>query len=264
MSEQEPTVNEQPEMSHEEAMARDHLAANPGDIPSQFGGDVDKFIDSWKEQRAALTRTQQELAELKKAPAPEAAVEEAPASGSPAEGPDSLLIPEQQEADSPAEDAWAAVTAEFVQTGTISDETRAALGVPASVVDGYLAGLQAQQKEQAAKAASAVGGPETLQSIIDWSAKNLTPEERDATNAALAGSGWEYTLLGLKARMEQSQPVNNEPKAGPSISSSTAPAVSAYADQNEMLAAMRDPRYGTDPQYTDFVQNRLRLTYGSR
>ena len=267
MSEQETPMNhegaEAPQMSHEEAMARKHLEANPKDIPAQFGGDVDKFMDSWKEQRAALTRTQQELAEVKKSihEAPTPGLEEAPAA--PAEGPDSLVIPEQETVSAAPEDLWANVEQEFVSTGDISEATRerlAEMNVPAQVVDGYLNGIRAQQAESAAAAAQSVGGPEVLQSIIDWSSKNLTAEEREATNAALQSPGWEYTLLGLKSRMEAANPARNEPTPGPKVSGQIAPQVTGYHTSAEMTAAIRDSRYGIDQQYTEHVQNRIRAT----
>lgn len=253
-----------PEMSYEESMARTHLETNPQDIPAQYGGDVEKFMESMREQRAALTRTQQELAELKKeqvapveTPAPEAQSTEAP---------DSLAIPEPE---APAEvaDIWGDLETEFVQSGDLSAETRAALaerGIPANVVDNYLAGVQAQQAQAAQKAAERVGGPDKLNSIIEWAGKNLTPEEREATNAALQTPGWETTLLGLQARMVSSSPTANEIAPGPVTQATNSPSVVPYANQIEMASAIQDPRYGVEPQYTEFVQNRIRMTGGGR
>ncbi len=256
-------TNNQPQMdqhAQEEAAARTHLEANPGDIPPQFGGDVEKFMDAFREQRATLTRTQQELAEFKKAePAP---VETAP-EASPVETPDSLVIPEIEEAaDS---DVWADLEHEFLASGELSDATRQQLSemnIPDNVVDGYLNGIKATQAQAAQLAAEQVGGAENLQSIIDWAAQNLSAEERSSVNAALQAPGWETTLMGLQARMSQSQPVNNEPGPGPQTVGSMPSGVAPYSNQNEMMAAIQDPRYGVDPQYTGFVQDRIRLSNG--
>lgn len=247
-------------MSHEETMARTHLESNPQDIPAQFGGDVDKFMDAFKEQRATLTRTQQELAEIKKAE--QAPVEAAP-EAAPVETPESLSIPEVEAA--PAQDVWASVEAEVTQSGELSAETRqqlADMNIPESVIEGYLGGLKATQAQAAQQAAEQVGGAENLQSIIDWASKNLSAEERSSVNAALQAPGWETTLMGLKARMDATQPVNNEPGPGPQTVGSMPSGVAPYSDQREMVAAIQDPRYGTDPQYTAFVQDRIRLSNG--
>lgn len=257
IEEENNTTPAQDMASHEESMARTHLEANPSDIPQQFGGDVDKFMDSWKEQRASLTRTQQELAELKKAePAP---TEEAE---TPVETPESLVIPEAEEA-SVDGDVWSDLEHEFLSSGELSDETLKSLSdmsIPESVIQNYLNGIKATQAQAAQVAAAQVGGPENLQAIIDWSTKNLSPEERDSVNAALQAPGWETTLMGLQARMSQSQPTNNEPGPGPQTVGSMPSGVAPYADQREMVAAIQDPRYGTDSQYTDFVQDRIRLS----
>lgn len=268
MSEQEAPMNTEgadtaaPEMSHEESMIRKNFEADPSQIPAQFGGDVDKFVDSWKEARATLTRTQQELSEIKKSihedPSQESQSTEP---GPPQDGPDSLVIPEHK---TPEEgDVWADIEMEFVSTGDLSEDTRTRLSemnVPTKVVDGYIEGIRAQQEKSAAAAAQSVGGPEVLQSIIDWSSKNLSAEERDATNTALQNPGWEYTLLGLKSRMESSSPTRNEPSPGPRVSGQVAPQVTGYSTSAEMTAAIRDGRYGVDQQYTEHVQHRIRAT----
>ncbi len=256
---------EAPEMSHEEAMARKHLESNPKDIPAQFGGDVDKFMDSWKEQRAALTRTQQELAEVKKSihEAPTPGLEEQPPMAQPeAEVPESTMIPAPPE--TPPTDLWQDVQQELTSSGAVSDETRTRLaeaGIPGEVVEGYLKGMQAEQAAAAQKAANHVGGADTLNRIIEWAGKNLSAEEREAANAALSGPGWEFTLTGLKSRMEASSPTAAEPSSGPKVSGQLAPQVSAYRTQTEMTAAIRDPRYGVEAEYTDHVQNRIRATH---
>ncbi len=252
--------------SHEETMARQYFEASPSELPPQFGGDVDKFMDSWKEQRAALTRAQQEVAELRGAQAPP--VEEAaPAVEAPeaeAPMPDALNIPEAPEA--PTADAiWATAGQELVQGGDVSAETRAELltrGIPAEVVDSFVAGQQAKSAQAARQAADVVGGPETLQSIIDWATNNLNDGERDTVNAALQGPGWQTTVLGLKARMESANPTAREAGPGPALTSeaSTAPAIVPYANPGEMSSAIADPRYGIEPQYTNFVQERIRRT----
>ncbi len=266
MTEETPTPeSSQPSMEqHEEQMARTHLEANPGDIPQQFGGDVNKFMDSWKEQRAALTRTQQELAEMKQN-APVAPVEDVPASPE-AVVPDSLSVPEPEE-QAVGTDVWAQLEQEFAQSGDLSAETReqlAGMNIPSHVIDQYLAGARASQAQAAQQAADFIGGAETLQSIIDWSSKNLSDAERSSVNAALSQPGWETTLMGLKARMETSSPTAREPGPGPQTQSGTPSGAAPYANQAEMVAAIGDPRYGKDPMYTNFVQDRIRLSNQSR
>lgn len=262
MSEQE-QVSETPQEStesHEMQMAKVHFESNPNEIPAQFGGNVDKFLDSWKEQRAALTRTQQELSEMKSETT----------EGGDSEWeyeedntPESLNIPEPETQTAPDE-VWSGWEKEFVSTGDLSKETRDTIrdnhNIPDQVIDQYVAGLQASQAQAAASAASVVGGGPNLQSIIDWSAKNLSPEERDATNEALQKPGWQNVLLGLQSRMGGENPTKNEAGRGPVATNAVANQRVPYANQQEMAAALRDPRYGIDQEYTTHVQNRLRAT----
>jgi len=250
--------------SHEESMARTFIESDPSAIPAQFGGDVDKFMASWKEQRAALTRSQQEVAELKGAQAPPAE-EAAPVAETPeveAVTPD-LVIPEAPAAPA-VDDIWVAAGAEL-RAGALSETTRVQLlsnGVPAEVVDSFVAGQQAKATNAARAASDLVGGPANLQAIIDWSQSALSEGERATVNSALNGEGWQTTVLGLKARMDASNPTAREAGRGPELVNATqaSRAVRPYADSSEMSNAIGSPQYGVNAEYTEFVQNRIRIS----
>jgi len=47
--------------------AERYATSNPENLPPQFKGDPAKFLDSYKELRKTLTKTQQELADIRKA-----------------------------------------------------------------------------------------------------------------------------------------------------------------------------------------------------
>ena len=253
---------QQAEMAHEETMAREHLTANPQEMPEQFGGDVDKFMASWKEQRAALTRSQQEVAELRGQQPVDMTPQETLSEAPPVV--DSLSIPEAPEV--AVDDMWAAAAEQLSATGDVDAATRTRLtesGVPEGMIDGYITGMKAQQAQSAQLAAAEVGGTEQLQSIIQWATDNLSGPEREAANAALNGPNWKLTLLGIKAQMGAAAPMAGEPGPGPALTGTQMPSLQAYQSQQEMTQAIGDPRYGVDPQYTEFVQNRIRITSGN-
>lgn len=262
MSEQTETKideNSTPEQveAYEMKKAEEWAKANPSEIPAQFKGDPQKFLESYKSLRGELTRLQQ--AAKGKAPEPAKAPETAPAASEPVAA---LQIPEQTEPDTTE---WAAVGAELMSRGDLTPESRQNLrrkfGLPDEVIDQYVTGFRAKQSETARVAAQAVGGEPVLREIIDWSSKNLPEAERSMINAALNTPGWQTVLLGLKARMDADNPARKEPKNLPkdSLGRSLPDTPKAFANPKEMSLAIRDPRYGVDPDYTALVQERIRM-----
>lgn len=262
MSEQTETKideNSTPEQveAYEMKKAEEWAKANPSEIPAQFKGDPQKFLESYKSLRGELTRLQQ--AAKGKAPEPAKATETAPAASEPVAA---LQIPEQTEPDTTE---WAAVGAELMSRGDLTPESRQNLrrkfGLPDEVIDQYVTGFRAKQSETARVAAQAVGGEPVLREIIDWSSKNLPEAERSMINAALNTPGWQTVLLGLKARMDADNPARKEPKNLPkdSLGRALPDTPKAFANPKEMSLAIRDPRYGVDPDYTALVQERIRM-----
>ena len=241
------------------ASAEKWARANPNGLPAQFGGDPDKFIKSYREMRATLTKTQQELAEKKKA---QAEPTTAPADHGNKPAPvDKLEVPDKPS--QPSQEEWSKWGQELVSTGNLSQETRASIkqrfGMPDEVIDGYVSGIVYRQKEQANKAAEIVGGHDQLKSVISWAQQNLSDDERNAVNASLASPGWQNVLIGLKARMTSQNPTNGEPTRV-SGSAQPSPGIVPFANKREMTNAIRDPRYKFDPQYQQYVQQRIIMT----
>lgn len=241
------------------ASAEKWARANPNNLPPQFGGDPDKFVKSYKDMRATLTKAQQELAATKKTQTETTTPPADPGTGSAPV--DKLSVPDKPQ--QPSSEEWSRWGQELVSTGNLSPETRQTIkqkfGMPDEVIDGYVSGIVYRQREHANRAAEVVGGQEQLKSIITWAQQTLSDDERTAVNSALASPGWQNVLLGLKTRMLAQNPTNGEP-ARASGSSQPSPGIVPFANKREMTHAIRDPRYKYDPAYQQMVQQRIIAT----
>lgn len=231
--------------------------SSPNNLPPQFNGDPEKFIKSYKDMRAEITRLQQKV----KQPTSEAPKDETQPPVNPV---DNLKIPEKKEP-APTMEDWGKWEGELNATGVLSNGSRELIkqrfGMPDSVIDGYVSGYQLKLKQTADRAADLVGGQETLRSVVEWAQQSLNDAERDSVNNALRSPGWENVLIGLKARMEQNSPTRNEPKnhsgfTKPGVSNAAEP----FANKREMVAAMQDPRYKTDSKYQEWVYAKIRAS----
>lgn len=252
MSESNETPEVDVELQNVEAFAR----SNPSNLPPQYNGDPEKFIKSWKDMRAEITRLQQ-AGKAKQQTEPEIVSDNPPA----APAPNNLAIPNKPDSPKPSDDEWKRWGHEIHTTGSISPGTKEMIkskfGIPDQVVDAYIDGIRARQRQLAEEAASVVGGTEELNSIIKWASENLNDDEREAVNNSLRSPGWQNVILGLKARREAS---NTEPKIRINGSSGIPSGIKPYASSKEMVMAMRDPRYKFDSEYQQMVHDRVRAS----
>lgn len=150
-------------------------------------------------------------------------------------------------------------TQEFAQNGSLSDDAYTKLakaGYSKEVVDNYIEGRIAVQAAKDAVGYEVAGGKDKFQEMGKWAAANMTPAEINAFNAALAGSteSMKLAVLGLKTRYEQAN--GADPKL---LGGARGVAEVGYESMAQVTAAMKDPRYKTDPAYRKAVERKIGL-----
>jgi hypothetical protein len=148
---------------------------------------------------------------------------------------------------------------EYTETGQLSEETYAALeagGIPKSMVDSYIAGQEAQGRALAQDTFNIVGGEERYSEMVKWAVDNLDQTDIESFNRTLASgdkAAIRMAVLGVHSQYSNG--------LSPSMLKATGAAGStsgAFRSDAEMKAAMLDPKYGKDPEYTRSVQDRVR------
>lgn len=149
---------------------------------------------------------------------------------------------------------------EFQETGALSEDSFAKLesaGIPRAYVEQYIAGLKAAQEASSKSLYDSVGGEKAYNSMIEWASANYSGEEIDAYNKAIQqdAATQKFALESLKARYNAAMGVSNEPKM---VRSSKATSAGGFRSTAEMVKAMSDPRYKTDPAYRSDVEAKVR------
>lgn len=246
------------------------VEAPASEAPAAVPENLEKAL---KDTKAELTRAQQELAELRKAAQPAPDTEAKPETPTPDSGD---AAPKGAEpGDATDEEAAKAVEAagldvapwqaEFDTTGDVSAEGReklaeglkAVLGEKArEYVDAFVDNQKVRRDTQLNELFDAGGGREEYPAMLQWAAQNLTKEEV-AKFDSLVDSGDHnaalFAIRGLRSRYEASN--GREPKL---ISGGQPPAApSGFRSAAEMVLAMSDPRYKTDPAYRKDVEAKV-------
>ena len=148
-------------------------------------------------------------------------------------------------------------TEEFVEKGALTPESYAKLeaaGYTKEVVDQYIEGRVAVASQRDSVAYEAAGGEESYTEMAKWAAVNLTPAERQAYNDSLRGSVEQMKLAigGLKARYQAAS--GSDPQL---VGGARGAGDSGFESMAQVTAAMKDPRYGSDPAYRKQVEQKL-------
>lgn len=230
-------------------------APAPSDGPDQkpeWLGDFEKPEDlakAYNELRSKMSR--------------EGAPKEEP-KGAPAEAETPAAEADAQEAAEKAGLDLQTVEAEFMQTGALTDETYAKLaeaGYSREIVDSYIAGQQAQAQLMQTEIEQYVGGADAMKGVLEWAAGNLSDGEKAAFNDIMDNGDTSAIKLAFDGLMAKYRA--GEGSEGPLVSGSSrsgASSVKPFADNAQLTAAMRDPRYATSEAYRNEVAQRLAIS----
>lgn len=222
----------------------------PADAPEDRPGWLPEKFKSVEDMAKAYQELEKKLGAPKDAPAAEAP-----------KTPENPLEIKPEDAKETVENAgldFDALEAEYMAKGTLSEASYERLekaGIPRPIVDSYVAGIQAQARTLELEAYSAVGGEAQYKAMASWAASNLTQAEKDAFNAATAGTKEQlmFAIQGLHAKYTAAN--GREPallNAPNGVASGP-----IFRSVAEMTTAMSDPRYQNDPAYRNDVQERL-------
>ena len=163
-----------------------------------------------------------------------------------------------------------ALAEEFEKDGKLSEESYKELeenGFSRELVDTYIRGVQAAAgeagelaKEHVDAIIAEVGGLERFEAVMKWADGKLSQEEKDAYNKAATGEDPVVARLvvqGLVSRYEREYGHAPTLLKGGKTSTSSSPSTEGFPDRTSMIRAMKDPRYGNDPEYTRSVESRV-------
>lgn len=147
---------------------------------------------------------------------------------------------------------------EFASSGELSEDSFTELekmGYPKEMVETYIKGMQSAQTADAEAVMAVAGGSDGYKELTDWAKANMETKELELYNQ-MVGTGTDNAKMAVEWLMSK-----REASEGlePSLVSgkSSAPAKDEFRSTAEVVAAMKDPRYGKDPAYTKDVEAKL-------
>ena len=176
---------------------------------------------------------------------------------------------EQEESDDPAIDFLYDVDQEYQANGELSAETLEKFSQMSSreLVDAYFRYQQQlgpqQQQSQGVELSpteinsikNSVGGEAAYQQLTSWAAENFTPAEVEAFDSVVESGNTAAINLALQALYYRyTDAMGYE---GETLQGKPARSMDTFRSQAELVRAMSDSRYDSDPAYRQDVMDKL-------
>lgn len=173
----------------------------------------------------------------------------------PSEEPEAVEEAEAPKSEGPDFDKFAQ---QFASDGALSDESFSELegmGYPREMVETYIKGMQSAQTADTDAVMSVAGGTEGYQELTEWAKANMETNELELYNN-MVGTGTDNAKMAVEWLMSKREAAGG---VEPTLLSgkSAAPAKDEFRSTAEVVAAMKDARYGKDSAYTKDVEEKL-------
>lgn len=223
------TITEEPTSPDAPAAEQDNLSDRPEWLPEKFATPED-LAKSYSELEKKLSGSKDE-------PQADEVKEDAPKS------------------DAPNFDKF---SEEFASSGELTSESYTeleAMGYPREMVETYIKGMQSAQSADADAVMEVAGGQEGYKDLTDWARTNMDEGELNVYNQ-MVNTGTDNAKMAVEWLMSKREAVEG---SEPNLlqGKATAPAKDAFRSTQEVVAAMKDSRYGKDPAYTKDVEDKL-------
>ena len=167
-------------------------------------------------------------------------------------------------------DPWSISQHFYDNEGTITEEMYTSLegaGLSRSSIDAYLAGKAAQEgygteeiqdlsETDVSSIKSVVGGEAEYAKIVDWASENLPKNDIESFDELISTGNIgaiKLAVNGMKAQYETANGYEGRLLSGKAPQTSR----DVFRSQPELVAAMSDPRYDTDPAYRQDIMQKL-------
>jgi len=151
------------------------------------------------------------------------------------------------------------LTQEFDTNGQLGEDSYKALeaaGIPKATVDQYIQGQQALVAQAQTEAYSLTDGKEGYEAMSQWAKANLSAEELSNYNTQVNSPNSkirEQAIRGLHSQFSADSGDGKPLVHGGSATGNTG----GYSSRAQMIAAMQDSKYQSDPAYRAEVENKI-------
>lgn len=190
------------------------------------------------------------------------------------DAPSSIETPsDAEEADAAAEEAVEeagldlnTLSEKWAEQGDLDDSDYEALkkvGISKQDVEVYIRGREAIATEFSSKVYEAAGGEDTYNAAIAWAADNYSEAKIEAFNKALQSGDVATAEVAVEGLLASYRASEGSPPSRVVTGEASGSAAVGFQSQAEMMEAIRNPEYQSNPAYRERVRKRLEASPAS-
>lgn len=156
----------------------------------------------------------------------------------------------------------AALSKEYTDNqGKLTDETYKALeakGISRETVNTFIDGQKAIGTQMRTEFEQIAGDANNLKALYDWAGSNMSADEVKTYNSLVESgnlAGAKLALEGMVSRYNEA--MGSDPNLVGGEAAPSRSGAQPFASNDELVRAMADPRYQTDPAYRAKIEARL-------
>ena len=153
-----------------------------------------------------------------------------------------------------------ALTAEYDQNEGLADASYAALeaaGIPKATVDQYIQGQKALVSQAQTEAYSLTDGKEGYEAMSGWAKANLSAEELGNYNTQVNSPNSKVREMAIRGLHAQFSADSGDGKPLVHGNNSATGNTGGFGSRAQMVAAMQDSKYQSDPAYRAEVEAKV-------
>ena len=152
------------------------------------------------------------------------------------------------------------LTQEFDTNGQLGEDSYKALeaaGIPKATVDQYIQGQQALVAQAQTEAYSLTDGKEGYEAMSQWAKANLSAEELSNYNTQVNSPNSKVREMAIRGLHAQFSADSGDGKPLVHGNNSVTADGSGFKSRAQMIEAMQDSKYQSDPAYRAEVENKI-------
>ena len=151
----------------------------------------------------------------------------------------------------------------IANNGTLTDETFAAFekaGIPRETVESFIEGQRALSERATARVFEMAGGQEQFAAMTEWAKTGLTSDQIQAFNSAMKSGNQGQVELATRGLVAAYEAANGRSASLVRDGDPPQSGVKPFLSTEQMVQAMSDSRYHTDPAYVKMVEDRVAVS----
>ena len=151
----------------------------------------------------------------------------------------------------------------FEESGELSEDNYKALednGIPREFVEAYVKGQQATVEAEATAITDSIGGQDNYDAMVEWAKGSLSKDEVESYDDMVTKGSQNSAMMAVKGLYARFVGETGQQPVKIAQGQTAGAVVQPFSSNRQIVEAMKDSRYDSDPAYRSDVEQRISVS----